>query len=37
MHLKKKNEVLQLTLHMLNMKQKIDTMHTLTVQDMLTM
>ena len=34
---KKKKEVLQSTLLTLNMKQKTDTMHTLTVQVMLTM
>ena len=33
---KKKQEESQSTQHTLNMKQKIDTMHTLTAQDMLT-
>ena len=36
-NLKKEKEVLQLILHMLNIKLIRDTMHTLTVQDMLTM
>ena len=36
-HQKKKQEESQSTQHTLNMKQITDTMHTLTVQDTLTM